>query len=83
MEDDGQLVNAAISFTGDGYSKEDLLQTGEAYKYSAPDGNYQFSITPVTGGPTFVQYFGEIEMDGNYSGGSYCQSGRHGLHHFY
>ena len=64
---DGQLVNAAISFTGDGYSKEDLLQTGEAYKYSAPDGNYQFSITPVTGGPTFVQYFGEIEMDGNYS----------------
>ncbi len=61
-----ELVQAKIVFEGaDDFVKEDELTSGQAYYFTAPDGAYNFSITSVPGGPEFVQFFGELEMDAN------------------
>ncbi len=58
-----ELVEATIKFSGDSYSLEDQMESGKPYVFSAPNGFIPFSITPIDGGPEFVQFFGEIEMD--------------------
>ncbi|MEZ5049601.1 MAG: carboxypeptidase regulatory-like domain-containing protein [Saprospiraceae bacterium] len=61
-----ELVNAKIQFTANEFNKTDLLTSGQYYSFSAPEGKYYFSITPVAEGPSFVQFFAEINMADNY-----------------